>query len=172
MRRGVTLLEIIVVMGIIAIVTAISLPYYRNFISMRSVDYWKDMIMSDIQRTKYRAILQEQCWGIDVLDENSYRLVLSNDGTAFKDPARKYLRNMNKDFAGTTKFTMGFTPGIPFIYFDPHVQIGTGPGSYWQNVGVFRNGSQQTSDFEFTIQSGKFTKTIKVTKNGDCFCTQ
>lgn len=174
MRRagGVTLLEIIVVMGIVAIVTAISLPYYRDFICMRSVDYWKDMFMSDIQRTKYRAILQEQFWGLEVLDESTYRLVLSNDGTAFKNPARIYRRSMNKDFAGSTRFTSGFTPGTPFIYFSPKAQIGDTAGSYWQNVGVYKNGALQTGDFTFTLQSGKFIKTIKVTKNGDCFCIQ
>jgi prepilin-type N-terminal cleavage/methylation domain-containing protein len=162
--RGLTLLELIVVFAIISIVTAMSLPAYRDFVCQKSVEYWKDMIISDISRAKYKTMLTEIYWGIEITGESSYIYSYGHDGVNFKEPQKKTHRFLDRDYSGKATFD----PGLDNLYFSPKACIGTSAGSNWATVGVYKNYVLQTSEFSFTIRSGKFSRTITVSKSGEC----
>jgi prepilin-type N-terminal cleavage/methylation domain-containing protein len=163
-NRGLSLIELIIVFAIISIVTAVSMPYYRDFICQRSVEYWKDMIISDLGRAKYKTMLTEIYWGIETTGESAYIGSYSNNGIDFKEAQKKIRRQMNKDYAGCTKFDAG----LDNIYFSPRACIGSSAGSNWAAVGIYKNFVLQNDEFSFTIRSGKFSRTITVSKSGEC----
>jgi len=163
-HRGLTLIELMVVVALIGSMMVIMLPHYRNFKCQRSVDYWADMIVSDLNYMKQKTLLTEMYWGMEIDNESSYRFSVSDDGSYSYDPPKKVLRRMDRDFAGSTSFL----PGINTVFFGPRASIGTMADSSWSQVAIFRNSVLQMAEFSFSIKSGPFQRTIKVMKNGEC----
>lgn len=173
-RKGFTLIEIIVVLGILSLSMSILIPYYRDFSTKRAVEYWREMILSDLNRCKTNTINDERCWGIEITGESSYKYVVCEDLTLnWKEPDKKIQRNM-KDFSSITFFLFSeLTVSENIIkigsrlFFSPGGEVGQTMNSQWSDVTFHINIMPIQNPAELEIQSGKYKKQIIFDKNGN-----
>ncbi len=70
-ERGFTLVELLVVIGIIAVMAAISLPNIVGFLQASRVRSAQDQVASAIQRARSRAISLNTQWGVSFVIESA-----------------------------------------------------------------------------------------------------
>ncbi len=163
--RGFTLIEITVVLVIFGIVTAMFIPYYRDYRDVRAVEYWKDMLVSDLNRCKTQALYQEKLWGIRITGGSSYEYIFSNDdGSTWSQPEKRIQRNLTESLSYTA-FTDISSGSV--ISFSPAASVGTGSDSHWAAVTAKKDSS--TAPFSFTIKCGKHQRTVDV--SGTSYCS-
>lgn len=68
--RGFTLVELLVVIGIISVMAAISLPNISGFVQASRVRSAQDQVASAIQRARSRAIARNTQWGVSFIIES------------------------------------------------------------------------------------------------------
>ncbi|MHC9541872.1 MAG: type II secretion system protein [Vulcanimicrobiota bacterium] len=163
-KRGFTLIEVIVVLVIFGTVIAMLIPYYRNYRDTRAVEYWKDMMVSDLNRCKTMAINEEKLWGIRITGESSYEYVFStDDGAVWSEPEKRIKRNLT-DSASRISFT-DISPGS-VISFSPAASVGDSSGSQWANITAKRDSSP--APFTFKIKCGTHQRAINVSRSSYC----
>ena len=167
-RRGISLLEVVIVMALLSVGLALSYPYYKNFIAIRSVEFWMDMIVSDLNRCKNNTLREERCWGIRITGNSSYELVTRTDDGSPWIPSIK--RFMDRDFSGTTKFDNVYPPTV--IYFEPTASIEQQKDGHWVTVGIRENGVTLSSERSITLISGTHKRYVKITETGNFFSTE
>lgn len=68
--RGFTLVELLVVIGIISVMAAISLPNISGFVQASRIRSAQDQVSSAIQRARSRAIALNTQWGVSFIIES------------------------------------------------------------------------------------------------------
>jgi len=163
-RTGFTLIEFIIVLVIFGIVAAMMIPYYRNYRDARAAEFWKDMIVSDLNRCRTMAVNEEKMWGLRITGATSYQYVFScDDGSTWSEPDRARRRDMI-DSASHVAFT-GIVPGS-VISFSPAASVGNSSDSHWAHVTAKLDSS--AAPFSFAIKCGKHQKTIEVSSTSSC----
>lgn len=163
-RRGFSLIEVIVVLVIFGTVIAMLIPYYRNYRDTRAVEFWKDMMVSDLNRCKTMAIHEEKLWGIRITGESSYEYVFStDDGSLWSEPEKKIRRNLTDSLSH-----IAFTDILPgsVISFSPAASVGDSSDSQWASVTAKKDSSM--APFTFKIKCGTHQRTIDVSRNSYC----
>jgi len=87
LSRGFSLIELLVVVGIIAILAAVSLPMISNFLRIYKIRGASQEVAKEIQATRGRAISKNVNFGMVflIVDNTSYRWVAEDD-TNSADP--------------------------------------------------------------------------------------
>ena len=119
--RGFTLVELLVVIGIIAVMAAISLPNIMGFLQASRIRSAQDQVASAVQRARSRAIALNTQWGVSfVIESNSTYWVHIEDPqpTVVGQVGRQALNSAASNPALSTRYQL-----------DPNVRFAVAAGS-------------------------------------------
>lgn len=149
MNKGFTLLELLLVIGIIAVMAATGNGYYRNYVKNVEFDTVAKNALFDLKNAQSKAMSGEEDvkWGIHFVNgsDDYYELFLTP--TIYSDPARS--TRFNVYLPGTITFSNpaeGFNTDIIFDKI---------------------SGSATSSSVSFVFEGA--TKTITVTSQGTIY---
>ncbi|MDQ7823163.1 MAG: type II secretion system protein [Candidatus Eremiobacteraeota bacterium] len=161
---GFTLVEMIVVLMLFGIALGLLIPYYRNYSEVRAVEFWKDMIVSDLNRCRTLAQHEEKMWGIKITGESSYQYVCSADEAfLWAEPEKKIRRNL-ADSASRTFFIDVADGSV--LSFSPAASVGDSADSQWAPLTARMN--SLPAPFSIKIKCGKHERSIEVSRNSYC----
>lgn len=127
---GFTLIELVVVVGLIAIMLAVSMPAVGRFIRNYRLRGAMDQVSSEINRARQNAIMKNANPGVSfvVIDNNTYRWILEVPVT-LPAPAPQIVYGPLRDLPQGIQFAPGPDEGFRFgnlgTWCDPGV--GAGP---------------------------------------------
>lgn len=123
-ERGFTLVELLVVMGIIAIMAAVSLPNITGYLRSSKIRTAQDQVFTAIQKARGRAITLNTQWGVSFVMEsrNVYWIHIEDPqiatATQVAQTGRQPLNSMAPDPGLSTRYEM-----------DSQVRFAVAPGS-------------------------------------------
>src|SRR4030095_15019601 len=90
-QSGFTLLELLVVVGIIAVMAAVGLPAIGRYFRTYQIRNAAREVASEIQTARTKAIMKNVNWGVlfVTLSPNTYRIVIEDD------PGTPAMRTLN-----------------------------------------------------------------------------
>jgi len=88
MQRGFTLLEIVLVMGILAILASVSFGFYRNFARSIELESTSTTLIADLKsaQAKSMAGTDNRKWGIHIVNGTSDYYELFSTPSTYSDP--------------------------------------------------------------------------------------
>lgn len=87
-QQGFTLLELVLVMGILAVITTVGFGYYRNFARSIELESTSTVLMSDLKtaQAKSMAGTDNRKWGIHTVNGASDYYEVFSTPTTYTDP--------------------------------------------------------------------------------------
>lgn len=117
-RQGFSLIEILLVMAVMAIITAFASGYYRDYVKNVEFDLVSKNIISDLKSTQSKAMAGEDDlkWGVRFINSiNDYYEIFSTP-TNYGDPLRT--TKMTNYLSGTIVFSNPIEGGTTDVIFD------------------------------------------------------
>jgi len=142
-KRGFTLVELIIVVAIVAILGAISIPTFQGFLAQRRLNGTARELHGDLMAMRMQAVTENRWIALNVDNNNHY--------TIFRDT------NQNGTLdSGETLVVRDLHPAYYDVNFDT--------GASATGVTFRPNGTGSTATLRLTGSTG--AKTITVTSNG------
>ncbi len=110
-KRGFTLIEVMVVLAILAIMAAISIPNFRQYIMQRRLNGAARQVMSDFMSARMTAVSQNRKVKIFFFSNHQYTICddADNNGTVSNGEGTVQTRDVQNDYPGVT-FTATVDP--------------------------------------------------------------
>lgn len=145
-KRGFTLLEILLVIGVLVVIAAMSRDFYGSFVGGAQLDENASTIIYDIRNTRDKAMngQDDRLWGIHFVNGGADYYETFSSPTNYSDPAK------------AVNVTSYLKTGITFSY-----------PSEGQNVDIiFSKIGGTTTPANILIQAGISTRTISIKGQG------
>lgn len=118
---GFTLLELIIVVALLGIVSAIAAPAWSGFVSRQSLNTAQDQVYRAMQEAKSNAKLQKLTWQFSIREQN--RVVQLAVHPATINPANATWNNLDKRVRLDPETTLQKSGTIRRIQFDYHGNV-------------------------------------------------
>ena len=158
-----TLIEIMFVMLIVGILTAMSIANYKNYVCSLASSNSAEQIAMDLQYQRTQTIATEEKWGMRFTSSGVYVLYNQDTSEIVKtvDLSRIYSSNVVLQFLG----------GATCIYFDPRVKISS--GDKWAFATPMTGGDTTWNGGNIImVTSGQFTNFVKLSRDGQITVTK
>ena len=110
MKRGFTLVELMIVIAVIAIISAIAAPNFTTYMAQRRLNGAARMVMSDLMAARQKAVTQNNQFRV-IFSGNQYTILDDddNDGTVDGGETTE-VRNVQTDYHDVTISSVSANP--------------------------------------------------------------
>ena len=101
-KKGFTILELMVSVGIMAIMASIGVPSYLSYIPKSRLNGAARMVMEDLMRTRMQAVKSNARTMVDFINNHEYKICNDADGNGTVDPNEGdvVLKNIQDEYPG------------------------------------------------------------------------
>jgi type II secretion system protein H len=156
-QNGFTIIELLTVMAMICMITAISVPAYRSFVGSADIRSAADQLRADVWLARQRAIATSQPHSLFFdLQENSYT-IFRDDGDGVPNDAANGVVDDGEEILLTRDLRDGFF--LTAVNLDPDNAVIMMP------KGMLKTG---TVGGDLTISNGNTSRTLLIRASGQC----
>lgn len=104
MKRGFTLVELMIVIAVIAIISAIAAPNFTTYMAQRRLNGAARMVMSDLMAARQKAVSMNQNVKVSFVSNHSYEIWndANNNGTVADNEGEDVVRDIHPDYYDVT----------------------------------------------------------------------
>ena len=103
-KRGFTLVELMIVIAVIAIISAIAAPNFTTYMAQRRLSGAARMVMSDLMAARQKAVSMNQKVKVSFVSNHSYEIWndANNNGTVADNEGEDVVRDIHPDYYDVT----------------------------------------------------------------------
>jgi Tfp pilus assembly protein FimT len=119
LRRGFTIAEVLIVVGLIGLVVSVSMPMYNRYIARNSMEIARQNVAQGLERAKFLAQtgMNDSAWGFSTIAIPGRGVLFMGDSFATRNPAFDELYSIPESITvdGLTEVVFEKVTGLPSV---------------------------------------------------------